>query len=388
MNILSIETSCDDTSIAIIRASGRKRVSFNILSNIISSQIEIHKKWGGVYPSLAKREHKNNLIPVFKKSLKRAGFLEKKETEIQKKREIEKILEREPELLKNFFKEIPRIKKPDIDFIAVTQGPGLEPCLWVGLNFAKALASYWEIPIIPVNHIKGHIYSSFLNKKTNLEKVFPAVCLIVSGGHTQLIHMKDYKSYKIIGETRDDAAGECLDKIARILGLEYPGGPIIEKIASEYKEKWSKEKIVLPRPMIYAKNYDFSFSGLKTAALYDFKKRNKKTQKDKLYIRQMCFQAQQSIIDVLIHKTIKATQNLKVKSIILGGGVTANKELKKQMKKRIKEISPDLNFISSEKEFCTDNAAMTAAAAYFHYLQKGIEDKKIIKAKANLRIKR
>ncbi len=385
MNILSIETSCDDTSVAIIKASGKKRVSFKVLSNIISSQIEIHKEWGGVYPSLAKREHKKNLIPVFKESLKKAKLFKKqKEKEINKK-EIEKILEREPELLKLFLKEIPKIKKPNIDFISVTQGPGLEPCLWVGINFARALSSYWKIPIIPVNHIKGHIFASFLNKKIDLKSTFPAICLVVSGGHTQLMHIKNTKSYKIIGETRDDAAGECLDKIARILGLEYPGGPIIEKIAKNYKKK--KEGIVFPRPMINTKNYDFSFSGLKTAVLYDFKKRNKKERESKEYIQQACYQAQQAVIDVLVHKTIKALHNFDAKSLILGGGVIANKKLREEIKKSLNKDFPKIKLLVPEKKYCTDNAAMTAAASYFSYLEKGIKEQKNLKANSNLRVK-
>jgi len=385
MNILSIETSCDDTSVSVIKTSGKKRVSLKVLSNIISSQIEVHKEWGGVYPSLAKREHKKNLIPVFKKSLKKSGFFKKtKERKINKEK-IEEILEKEPELLEIFLKEIPKIAKPKIDIISVTEGPGLEPCLWVGINFAKALSSYWGIPIVPVNHIKGHIYASFLEKKITLKSVFPAICLVVSGGHTQLMHIKNVNNYKIIGETRDDAAGECLDKAARILGLEYPGGPVIEKISEGHKER--EKEIVFPRPMIHSNNYDFSFSGLKTAVLYNFKKRSKKEKESKEYIQEACFQTQQAIIDVLIYKTFKAIKEFKVKSLIIGGGVTANKKLKKEIKKIAKRDFPKLKLYMPEKKYCTDNAAMTAAASYFQYLEKGTKNWKKIKANSGLRIK-
>jgi len=387
MKILSIETSCDDTSIAIIETRGRKRVSFNILSNIVSSQIEIHKKWGGVYPALAKREHKKNLTPVLKKALEKAGMLQKNQVIKKRGGVLEKILEREPELLKDFLRLVPRIKKPEVEAIAITIGPGLEPCLWMGINFARALSYFWEIPLIPINHIEGHIYANFINK-TISKDVFPAICLVVSGGHTQLILMKNYSKYKILGETRDDAAGECLDKVARILGLEYPGGPIIEKLAFQSK-KYSHKKnyqISLPRPMIYSKNYDFSFSGLKTAVLYDFRKRKPEIRKNKDYISQMCSEAQQAIIDVLIHKSIKAVKDYRVETILLGGGVTANKELRKQIKKKVKRNFTSKTVWLPELQYCTDNAAMTAIASYFHYLKgekKGWEN---VRANSNLRL--
>lgn len=387
MKILSIETSCDDTSIAIIEARGKKRVSFDVLSNVVSSQVEIHKKWGGVYPTLAKREHQKNLTPVLRKALEKAGMFEKNNTTKKNSRTLEKILEREPEMLKDFLKLIPKIKKPRIRAITVTIGPGLEPCLWMGINFARALSYFWEIPIMPINHIEGHIYANFIDK-TISKDIFPAMCLIVSGGHTQLILMSDYNKYEILGETRDDAAGECLDKVARILGLEYPGGPIIEKRASMFKKHSSKKdyKISLPRPMIYSKNYDFSFSGLKTAALYDFKKRKPSVRENQDYVNQMCSEIQQSIIDVLVRKSIKAAKDYQVETILLGGGVTANKELRKQIKKAVKRNCPDKTILLPTPRYCTDNAAMTAIASYFHYLKGEEREWKNIKANSNLRL--
>jgi len=371
MKILAIETSCDDTSIALIEARGKKRVSFNIPSNIVSSQIELHKKWGGVYPTLAKREHQKNLLPVLKKALKRSKLFKSQKANLKQRKTLEKILEREPDLLKEFIRTLSKIKKPKIDAIAITQGPGLEPCLWVGINFARALAFIWNLPIIPVNHIEAHLYSSFVNNK---KIAFPAIALIVSGGHTQLILMKDFGKYKIIGETRDDAAGECLDKIARILGLEYPGGPIIEKRAKK------SNYATLPRPMINTKDLDFSFSGLKTAALYEVKKHKKKS---KDYVYHMCYETQQAVIDVLIKKTLKAAKKYEAQTVILGGGVTTNKELRKQMKKAIQKEMPEVELNLPSPSFCTDNAAMIGIAAFFNQ-KKG--NWKNLKAEANLRL--
>lgn len=335
MTILAIETSCDDTCVAIVKVSGKKRPLFDILSNIVSSQVEIHRKWGGVYPTLAKREHQKNLPLVLEKALKKAG-------------------------------------SPKIDLIAVTVGPGLDPCLWVGVNFAKALSYSWNIPTVPVNHIEAHILVNSINKQS-----FPAVCLVVSGGHTQLILMKDFGKYKILGETRDDAAGECFDKTARILGLGYPGGPAI---AVEAKKSRGRGSIRLPRPMIHSGNYDFSFSGLKTAVLYRYQKSEIKNQK---YKQEMAKEIQQAIIDVLIAKTIKAAKDYRVKTIILGGGVSANKELRKQFQQRTKREK--LNLKVPSPKFSTDNAAMTAITAYFHLKEK-TENLKKIKADANLKI--
>jgi len=266
----------------------------------------------------------------------------------------------------------------------VTNGPGLEPCLWVGINFVKALSYYWDIPIISVNHIKAHIFVNNINKPlTNAD--FPALCLVVSGGHTQLILMKDFGKYKIIGETRDDAAGECFDKTAKILGLPYPGGPIIAKLAS--KTNRDPVSVSLPRPMINTKDYDFSFSGLKTAVLYDFKKRPLKIRKSKKYIQEMCAEIQQAIIDVLIKKTIKAAKDYKAKTIILGGGVSANKELRKQFKEKIKKDLSNIQYLIPNIQFSTDNAVMIAVAGYFRW-KNGIREKwENIEAKANLRIK-
>ena len=435
MIILAIETSCDDTCIALIKVVGKKQPCFKILSNIVSSQIKIHKKFGGVYPTMAKREHQRNLVPVLRKSLLKAKLLKLKTSTINNadKKQLKKILKRESELFKKILNFFEKYQKPQIDVIAVTIGPGLEPCLWVGVNFAKALSFFWKKPLVPVNHIEGHIFANFLpkisskskrvlqevtlddsknqNAKCNLkikkEKIeFPAICLIVSGGHTQLILMNSIRSqrnlakaqkkqtnrakdfskykYKIIGETRDDAAGECFDKTARILGLGYPGGPAIAEHSC--KDSTLAKSIKLPRPMFYAKNYDFSFSGLKTAVLYEIKDSSCKI-KDKKYVQAMCAEIQQAIIDVLIHKTLKAAKDYQVKTIILGGGVVANKELRKQFLQKIKKEKLNFKLQIPSFKLCIDNAAMIGIAGYYCYLKHKLKNWSKIIAKANLKLK-
>ncbi|OGZ65626.1 MAG: hypothetical protein A2998_00990 [Candidatus Staskawiczbacteria bacterium RIFCSPLOWO2_01_FULL_37_25b] len=397
MKILAIETSCDDTGIAVLevhpvkyrnavnfskknlfdRVKGDKKSPvFKVLSNIVSSQIEVHKKYGGVYPALAKREHQKNLIPTLIKALKQSRLINLKALEnvrrhnLEKKSKVmQKNLEREPELYKKTIPFLKKCEKPDIDLISVTNGPGLEPCLWVGVNFAKALSYFWDIPIVPVNHIEGHILVNFLQNK-NIE--FPSIALVVSGGHTQIILMEKIGKYKILGETRDDAAGECFDKCAKILGLGYPGGPIIAETATKARPSRVREGRAfakLPRPMINTKDYDFSFSGLKTAVLYHHKKQPQKIQKSKKYIKQMCAEIQQAIIDVLLKKTIKAVKDYSAKSLILGGGVSANKELRRQFERALNN-STAVELFVPDANLSTDNALMPAITGYFHRTKK------------------
>lgn len=319
---------------AVVRVKNGK---FEILSNIISSQIKLHQKYGGVYPYLAKREHEKNLSPVYQKALKSA-----------------------------------RIQASDISHIALTIGPGLSPCLWAGINFAVSLAKELKIAIAPTNHIEGHLLSVLA--KDDIE--WPAVGLIVSGGHTQLILAGGLGKYEILGETRDDAAGECFDKTARIMGLKYPGGPEIAQTAKDFK---GKSKIELPRPMINSKDYDFSFSGLKTATLNHFNNQKKVTKK---YIANLAFEVQQAIIDVLLKKTVRAAKDFGIKTVIVSGGVSANMELKKQFGRKIKELR-GVNLLVPEAKLCTDNAVMIAIAGHFSKKTKNYDK---IKAQPNLRI--
>lgn len=379
MKILGIETSCDDTCASIIEVRNEK---FHILSNIVSSQIEIHKEWGGVYPILARREHQKNLTDVLKTSLKKSNLLKKKT--IKKKIDFpEEVLKKESHLIDNLRKFLEEYEKPEINLIAVTNGPGLEPSLWTGINFSKALSIYWDIPIIPINHIEAHLNISFFALNKNILELnidansFPAIGLIVSGGHTQLILIKKFGKYKLIGETRDDAAGECFDKTARILGLDFPGGPEISKKADLFK---GKKEIHLPRPMINYKNYDFSFSGLKTAVLYH---NQKVKEKNENYINEMSHEIQQSIIDVLLSKTISAAKKYEAKNIILGGGVTANKELQKQM---IAKADSEFKVLLPPHGTHMDNALMIAVTAYFKRNKKTKKDLNKIKANSNLKI--
>lgn len=328
--ILAIETSCDETAIALISARGGARgPQFKILGNLVASQIKIHRPFGGVVPNLAKREHLKNLPVLFKNLQLTTHNLQ-----------------------------------PDI--IAVTVGPGLEPCLWTGINFAKELYKNLKLTInnpqlklIGTSHLEGHLYSFLLNPKNKIQ--FPALALIVSGGHTILILMKDLTHLKKLGETRDDAVGECFDKVARLLKLPYPGGPEIEKIA----KKGDMEAINFPRPMLSQKNYDFSFSGLKTSVLYYL--RDLKTQE--VRVADISASFQKAAFDVLIKKTLRATKEFKAKSIIVAGGVAANKTLAKMFKKAIQKDNLRLNLIIPEMKFCTDNASMIAVSAYLNFLQ-------------------
>jgi N6-L-threonylcarbamoyladenine synthase len=345
MIVLGIDTSCDDTCVALLNV---KRSKFEVRSNVISSQVKIHKKYGGVFPTLAKREHKKNLPIVFNKAMNEA-----------------------------------KIKENQIDLVSVTVGPGLEPCLWIGVNFAKDLARELNVSTVPINHIEAHILINFL-LIPNSKFLMPAICLIVSGGHTQLILMEKVGKYKLIGETRDDAAGECFDKVARLLGLGYPGGPTIEKF-SQYAIRNTKYQISLPRPMIKQKNYDFSFAGLKTAVLYDFLKRSEKVRNSKEYKILAAREVQQAVIDVLISKTIRAAKEFSAKSIILGGGVAANEELRNQLKLNLEHLTSNIKLLIPPKELCTDNGLMVAICGYFNK-EKATKDFDKIVAEPNLKI--
>ncbi len=376
MIILSIETSCDDTGVAVVEKRGKK---LKRVASVVSSQDEIHKKWGGVYPFEAKREHQKNIIPSLLIVLKKANLLEK--GSMTEPKDLEEILSREKDLLKDvrLFFQKNKIKK--IDAIAVTVGPGLEPCLWVGVNFARALSAYLNTPIIPVNHIKGHLLF-FLFEREKIK--FPAIALVASGGHTEIVLAKSMSSFSLIGKTRDDAAGECFDKAARVLGLPYPGGPAISNLVIEKEKENFKPiyNIKLPRPMKNRSGYDFSFSGLKTAVLYDFLSRNKKEQKDERYIYEMAKETEEAITDVLIFKFKKAIKEYGAKTAILGGGVTANKKLQKKVKELEKEL-PKTEFIYPERSLSTDNAEMIGAAASIDKTRKKYNE---VVADSNLKI--
>ncbi len=395
MKILGIETSCDETALSIIEGSGSiESPSFSVLGTSLFSQIKIHQQYGGVFPNVAKREHAKNLIPLIKKLFDEIVFIPDSNktiiTEIQKEY-LQKTLEREPELYTTFVEYIQTIPKPNIDAIAVTYGPGLEPALWVGINFAKALNYIWDIPVIPVNHMEGHILSVLTSTKKPI--IFPALALLISGGHTELVHIESWGKYKIVGETKDDAVGEAFDKVARMLGLPYPGGPQISKLAeikrssddNTTKDSKKTANYSLPRPMLHSQDLNFSFSGLKTAVLYMIKKIPEITDD----IRQnIACEFENAVTEVLFTKTKKAIEQYGIKSLIVGGGVIANKHLQNTFLSLEKEV-PGLQVSIPEMSLTTDNAVMIAIAGYVQaILNKNILHKNTeeIVAQGNVRL--
>jgi N6-L-threonylcarbamoyladenine synthase len=305
MKILAIESSCDETSAAVI-------IDSEVKSNIISSQY-FHSKYGGVVPELASRAHLTAVSEITKQALAQAEF-----------------------------------DISDMHAIAVTKEPGLIGSLVVGTNFAKGLSLKFKLPLIPVNHIEGHLYSGCL-EDNNLE--FPFISLVVSGGHTAIFYVKSYNEYEIVGLTRDDAAGEAFDKIAKLLGLPYPVGPLIDKAAQTGNPK----KYNFPRPMIHDNNFDFSFSGLKTSVRY-FIKKNFPDQMNETALNDICASVQEAIVDVLSTKTINAAKQYKVKSIIIAGGVSSNSVLRKTLTER--GLKNKIKLIAPKMTYCVDNAAM------------------------------
>ncbi|OHA00481.1 MAG: hypothetical protein A3H71_03625 [Candidatus Sungbacteria bacterium RIFCSPLOWO2_02_FULL_48_13b] len=364
MRILAIETSCDETGVAVIDASGSiVRPNFRVLANVVASQVEIHKPYGGVVPNLAKREHQKNLVPVLLAALKDAKLYHRTRTIILHSMivsQLQEIFSHEPELLKQFIAKLPKLMPPEIDAIAVTYGPGLAPALWTGVNFARALATLWDKPLIPVNHLEGHIY---INAIRGEKLCFPALALIVSGGHTELVLMPKVRIYRVIGETLDDAAGEAFDKVAKLMGLGYPGGPALSALADKLKMKNEKLKIVLPRPMINSKDFNFSFSGLKTAVLYLLRDQPKLLQ-SKNSKAAVAGEFQNAVVETLVTKTLRAAKEFKVKTVILGGGVAANTLLRGELAKCVAEKLPKANLLLPEISETTDNALMIAAAAF------------------------
>ena len=378
MIILGIETSCDETAISIIEAKGDlESLSFETLSHVVHSQIKEHEPFGGVVPNIAKREHQKYLPLVLDKATKEAG-------------------------------------NPKIDLIAVTVGPGLEPALWTGIEFAKNLGETLGVKVIGANHMEGHIASVLLNtteanseKKSKVE--FPAVALLVSGGHTELVYLKNWKEKEKVGETKDDAVGEAFDKVARLLDLPYPGGPQISKLASEAREKNISLETHFPRPMIHSGDLNFSFSGLKTAVLYYLRKSrnsssNEPCERDDASTRKnsaefypcereepisgfpgqkvalenivsedqfkmaVAREFEDAAIETLVSKTRAAIEKYNPKTLIAGGGVIANKKLREDLNS-LKDICPELSLAIPENSLTTDNATMIAISGYIDFLQ-------------------
>ena len=402
MIILGIETSCDETALSIIEIGAEKNaddgVGVKIIANQVLSQIELHKQYGGVFPMLAKREHGKNLVPLLKKTLEEANFLvpAKQKKHSDTLANIGMDWEHDAELKKSFLEFIPTIDKPPVDLISVTAGPGLEPCLWTGLNFAKALSVSWNIPTVAANHMEGHMLVALLqavtsekfkvksgNKENSEFQIqtpnFPALALLISGGHTELVLMKNWLEYEIVGRTRDDAAGEAFDKVARILGLPYPGGPEISRLADSARKSPANHELKLPRPMLHSDNLDFSFSGLKTAVLYLVKKLPAPL--DEKTKAEIALEFEDAVTDVIISKIKQAIETFGIQTLILGGGVVANAHIREETEKMAREqnITLKLPVINH----ATDNALMIALAGYFNRKKAFTEKTGLLSVKAN-----
>jgi N6-L-threonylcarbamoyladenine synthase len=333
MKILAIETSCDETALALFTAiETDSGVDFDVHKVITHSQIDVHREYGGVFPKLAKREHEINL-PII----------------------LDQIMEgQEPP-----------------DYICVTSGPGLEPALWTGITFAKELGGKWKIPVVPVNHMEGHIVSVFVPEAAKDHFVvrddqfhFPALALLISGGHTELVIARAIGEYEKIGKTRDDAVGEAFDKVARILGLPYPGGPEVSKLATQFT---GASSVVLPRPMIHSHDFDFSFSGLKTAVLYMVKEHQPLSDDMKIAI---AHEFQEAAAEVLVKKTVSALKQFGAQTLIVGGGVSANGRIKELLTEKASEIIPSENIYFPIRELTGDNALMIGLAGYYKIKNK------------------
>lgn len=388
MRILAIETSCDETGVCIIEAAGDfgTKFSYRILGNALLSQT-VHAAYGGVFPNLARREHEMNLVPLLEKALLEANILPRGETLLSG---VNKILEREPELLRQLIEFLQKYGKPEsIDAIAVTHGPGLEPALWVGVNFARALAAAWNLPVVPVNHMEGHIVLSMMEgslpaQAGNLTKFkFPLLSLLISGGHTELVLSKEWQQYELLGQTRDDAVGEAFDKVARLLDLPYPGGPEISKLATKAREQDLPRTIELPRPMIDTDDYDFSFSGLKTAVRRLVESHQPLTDTMKMEIAR---EFEDTAADVLVAKTMRAIEEYGAESILVGGGVSANEHIRNRLASSIKDYGYGTKLLVPPSQLATDNALMIALAGYFRALKKEFAEPELIRANGNLKL--
>lgn len=369
MNILSIETSCDETAVSLVEVSGGlENPTFRVLGNSLFSQIATHAKYGGVFPTLAKREHAKKLPLLLIETLTEAKqYNTSINNDFEKNDEkIKKILEREDDLYIDLKKALENVKKPNIDAIAVTSGPGLEPALWVGISCAKALGLLWSIPVIPTNHMEGHILSVFLEGNIISKTKFPALALLISGGHTELVEIKDWGKYTILGKTRDDAVGEAFDKVARMIGLPYPGGPEISRLADKARNENIERKAKLPRPMIHSDNFDFSFSGLKTSVLYYIRDHSNLSDDDKADIAR---EFEDAVVDVLIEKTKKAIDQINAQTLIIAGGVISNKTLRASFHSLEKEY-PELTVKTPTESLATDNALMISIAGYMTIMRK------------------
>jgi N6-L-threonylcarbamoyladenine synthase len=401
MKILGIETSCDETGVCLIEASGSEpeQFAFEVLGNALYSQVAIHAQYGGVFPNLAKREHAKNLVPLLKQVLEQGSQLVSggmQQVDDPQRRTINSILQREPELYEQLAEFLQTCAKPDIDAIAVTNGPGLEPALWVGVNFARALSIVWGIPLIAVNHMEGHIILSTCSiekeKQSHNLKImrlsgvlqkfdFPVLSLLISGGHTELVLSRRWLEYERLGETRDDAVGEAFDKVARMLLLPYPGGPHISRLASEARSLQSAGHIAFTPPMLHSGDYDFSFSGLKTEVRKVVEKNQPLSEEMK---KEIALAFENAVTAVLVAKTMKAAKEYGVTTVVLGGGVSANAFIRHELANQLQIIFGRI--LISPPDLATDNALMIALAGYFHALKNDFADPATLRADGNLKL--
>jgi N6-L-threonylcarbamoyladenine synthase len=347
MKIIAFETSCDETAISLIEASGSfgPDFSYTILGNALYSQAALHAEYGGVFPNLAKREHLKNLPILLEEVRKQSGGV-----------------------------------KPDA--IAITVGPGLEPCLWTGITFVQKLAAEWGVPVVAVNHMEGHIVMSLVTEKGLDAFSYPVLSLLISGGHTELVLSQQFGAYEILGETRDDAAGEAFDKVARLLELGYPGGPEISTLAAQARMEGIKGDFSFTRPMLHEKNYDFSFSGLKTAV------RNLVQGKELTdeFKKQVAREFEECVADVLIQKTLRAVEEYGVSTVVVGGGVSANTYIRERLAAALAEKDASAKLLMPPPSLATDNALMIAIAGYFHAWSAEFADPATLTANGNLRL--
>jgi N6-L-threonylcarbamoyladenine synthase len=340
MRILGIETSCDETALSIVECSGDLTApQFTVIDSVLNSQAKLHAEYGGVFPTLAKREHLKNLPILLEELVSRNSLSFSKEGDAEGRGRC-------------------------VDAIAVTQGPGLEPALWTGIVFAKELGEKWNVPVIPTNHMEGHMLSPLLHLGERSGVRFPAIALLISGGHTQLVKINVWGSYEIMGDTKDDAVGEAFDKVARILGLPYPGGPEISKQAESSRLRQSVSPFACPRPMLHSKDFNFSFSGLKTHVLYAVQKIGMPTAEQ---VQEIAHGFEDAVTEVLVKKTFNAIEKSGAETLILGGGVVANKHVRNTFETLCKD--KNITLLLPTHEASTDNALMIAAAGYVEFLQ-------------------
>jgi tRNA A37 threonylcarbamoyltransferase TsaD len=468
MKILAIETSCDETGISLLwraEASAEAAQPIVLLGNALASQIALHAQYGGVFPAMAKRAHAEKIVPLIKECLGQAGMLEEPPSGgavgTAAHDTIIAICTHEAELVEQLETFFNTYEKPDIDYIAVTVGPGLEPALWVGINTAKVLSTVWNIPVIPVNHMEGHVVTAAVIEhstnpsfpetpqqshfsesgpsdrtglsgqkngtaapspaaerqpnpqehlhgsdgrpvvaRKNQEDVpadslaksytfrdlqFPLLALLVSGGHTELVLTKKYGEYEKIGQTRDDAVGEAFDKVARMLGLPYPGGPAVSKLAREFRTSGEIQEFVLPRPMLHSGDYDFSFSGIKTAMLYTIRDLTENNTRELTNNEKMALACafENAVVEVLIKKTLRAAEEFHIQTIVVGGGVAGNTYLREQLTHYLEAQLLRAQVLFPEPWLATDNAVMIGLAAFARVQTGNMSTQDAISLKAN-----